>query len=78
MYRLPVIKPGLMTATARSMKEGDWLLNKLEELNNYDNHMATLIAEMTKRHGEITGACALLIYRLLESQLEANEMDKDH
>lgn len=74
-FRLPKIQEGLMTATARSMRDPDWIEEMFKGLQKYDSTMALFMVQIMERHGCEAGACALTVYRILNSQLEANEMD---
>lgn len=72
---LPKIDPGIL-GSVRHEVNGVWIVETLERVRDYDPVMGELMSVIGKKFGIDALGKALLVYRLIESQVEANEMEK--
>ena len=72
---IPRINPGIISSVKQEINEF-WIINTLERVKDYDPVMGALIAEIGKRLGIDALGKALLVYRMIESQIEADDMGK--
>ncbi len=71
---LPIIDPGILGSVTHEVN-GTWIVETLERVKNHDPIMGELLIVIGKKFGIDALGKALLVYRLIESQVEVNEME---
>lgn len=78
---IPKIKEGVISSVLHEIegpsKDPNWVANMLTKINNYDPIMAAYFRKVKKQQGEECMVMALVAYKIIESQIEANQMDQD-
>ena len=72
--KLPVVSSGTLDATTASMGDPNWVENLYQRLRKDNPIIADYCFLANETYGEQAGLTGLLVYRLLESQLEAESM----
>ena len=71
---IPKIDPGIL-GSVRHEINNSWIIDKFEKIKDYDPVMGELLSEIGKRLGMDALGKAILVYRLIESQIEANNLE---
>ncbi len=71
---LPVVSSGTFDATTASMDNLDWVQNLYQRVRKNNPVIADYCFTVCDIYGEHAGLAGLIVYRLLESQLEAEAM----
>ncbi len=72
--KLPVVSSGTLDATTASINDPDWVENLYQRVRKDNPIIAEYCFAVKLTHGEHAGLTGMLVYRFLESQLEAEEM----
>ncbi len=71
---LPKIDPGILGSVKHEINEA-WIVDTFERIKDYDPIMGAMMIDIGKKLGLSALGKALLVYRLLESQTEVDEME---
>ena len=71
---LPKIGPGILGSVNHEIND-TWIIDTFKRIKDHDPVMGHLLAETARRLGLDALGKSLLVYRLLESQFEVNEME---
>ena len=72
--KLPVVSVDVINATTASMGDPKWVENLYQRVVKENPMIAVYCHAVTEAYGEQAGLAGLLVYRFLESQLEAEAM----
>lgn len=70
---LPKIDPGILGSVKHEINES-WGVKTFERVKKHDPVMGELMSDIWQKLGPNAVVKALLVYRLIESQVEANEL----
>ena len=71
---LPKIDPGILGSVKHEINEA-WIMDMFYRIEEYDPIMSQLMCSIGKTFSIKAMGQALLVYRLLESQAEVDEME---
>ncbi len=71
---LPKIDPGILGSVKHEI-DNTWIIDTLKRVSDYDPVMGQVMLMINQRLGFDALGKALLVYRLLESQIEVDEME---
>lgn len=78
---IPKIKEGIISSILHEMvgpsKDPNWKINTLTKIEIENPIIGTFLKHMEIRYGDKCTIAALLVYKIIESQIEADQMDKD-
>lgn len=78
---IPQIKEGIISSVLHEIKgpskDPNWKINVLAKIDDYDPIMAAYFRKIEEQWGEECAVASLLVYKIIESQIEANQMNKD-
>lgn len=69
------VDPGIVSSVKQEITDG-WVEKKFLEIREFDPVMFSGMKMIYEKHGANALGCALLVYRLLESQIEADELEE--
>ena len=78
---VPPIQVGTISSVLHEMegpaKTPDWKNKILERIERHDQIMGAYLRQIEEQWGSESVIIALIVYRIIESQLEADQMDRD-
>ena len=78
---IPPIQPGTISSVLHEIegpaKTPDWKIEMFKRVEDHDPIIGGFIRQLEKQWGDSCVAAALLLYRIIESQLEADQMNRD-
>lgn len=78
---IPKIKEGIISSVLHEMvgpsKDPNWRVNTLTKIDIENPIMGAYFRQIEEKHGEQCATAALLVYRIVESQIEADQMNQD-
>ncbi len=73
--KLPIVQQGIVDSIIASVhSDPDWIENLFQRIQNDNPIVAVYCRTVSEVYGEHAGMVGLLVYRFLESQLEAEAM----
>lgn len=73
---LPKVRDGTLASMVQNTANPEWVDGKIKELAKENPLILRLLVQTRENHGPEAAATAHLVYCLLESQLEAEEMNE--
>ena len=77
MAKIPRIKPDILSAIEASAQSNpDWAAEYTAKLKHDNPVITAFLMESTARFGLGAGGVGLMIYKIIESQMEADELEE--
>ena len=82
MYLLPKVKPEIcasMVQNIQSSQDKKFLKKELKRIKELNPSIGLWIEKFSKETKDFIGSayCAIIVYKMLESQMEADQMNKE-
>lgn len=75
---IPEVTPEVFFALEEDLLKGDWLKNHLILLSLDQPSLYEYLCKVITEHNELTALIGLIVYSVIESQIEANIMNEKH
>lgn len=75
---IPPIQEGTIDSVMHDMRDSNWQRDMLQRVKQHDLIISAYLEQIETKYGAACAISALLIYRIIESQIEADQMDANH
>ena len=80
MAKIPTVKTGVISAMMVDVlgpqADADWVDNVYKQLQQHNPVIAEYVRQVRDKYGQNAAMVGLVIYRLIESQMEADELEE--